>query len=179
MKIQSPAELKLPTINPQAEWRLSFSVPHRIFRYSPVKISSRQDSPVVWHTTQASDSPTVVPRLLVYSIQKILALPNSSQGFIFPGSSQDSFVSSPPGFIYPQQDSSSAYMRIHHIHIINIDVTYIASRIMTLHTTNSLPFQERSVNRRRSPSSGILSRNSSDVAQTWRHSDTYSRTTQK
>ena len=43
---------------------------------------------------------------------------------------------------YPQQDSSSAYMRIHHIHVINIDVTYIASYIITLHATNSLPFRK-------------------------------------
>ena len=125
-----------------------------------IRIFSSEDPlktgiPVDWHTTQTPDSPTVVPGFLIFNNQEILAIPCSSQGITFPGSSQDSFISSHPGFIYPQQDSSSAYMHIHHIHIINIDITYIASCIMTLNTTNSLPFQERSVDRQRSSSSEI------------------------
>ena len=54
-------------------------------------------------------------------------------------------------------------------------MTSCISYIMTLHTTNSLPFQVRSVDRQRSSSSEILSRNSSDVTQTRQHFDTYSR----
>ena len=62
-----------------------------------------------------------------------------------------------------------------HIHLHSYHITYIVSCIMTLHITNSLPFQVRSVERLESLSSEILSRNSSDVTQTRRHSDTYSR----
>ena len=113
-----------------------------------MKFFSRQASPEDWYTTQAPNSPSSSQQgCLILSNQKIPALPDSNQGIILPGGSQDSFIFSHLGFICPLQDSSSAHMRIHHVHIINIDITYIASCIMTLHTTNSLPFQERSVDR--------------------------------
>ena len=67
------------------------------------------------------------PRGVVYNPSPLF--PSNSQGIILPGSSQDAFIFSHPGFIYPQQDSSSAYIRIHCIHIINIHITYIASCI--------------------------------------------------
>ena len=82
--LQSPSEIKLPTVNPQDKSRLSVSVPHRIFRYSPVKISSRQESPVDWHTTQAPDSPTVVPRLLIFNDQRIFNPPQQSRIYFPP-----------------------------------------------------------------------------------------------
>ena len=87
------------------------------------------------------------PRRLVYNPSSLF--PSNSQGIILPGSSQEAFIFGHPGFTYPQQDNSSAYMRIH---LHSYHITYIASCIMTLHTTNPLPFQVRSVDRQRSSS---------------------------
>ena len=111
--LQSPAELKLPTINPQAEWRLSFSVPHRIFRYSPVKISSRQESPVDWHTTQAPDSPTVVPRLLIFNNQRIFNPLQQSRNY------------------FPRKQSRFFYLQPSRIHLSS------ARQLISLHAHSS------------------------------------------
>ena len=138
---------------PPTEWRFSFSK---------------------WRVTQAPGSPTVVPRLLIFNNRWFL--PSTAVA-------QDLFSLAVVKILLSSvvQDSSILSKIAHQptCAFITFISTYIASCIMTLHTTNFLPFQEGSVNRQRPSSSEILSRNSSDVTQTRWHSDTYSRFTQR
>ena len=135
--LNSPVEIFRNYHSPQVTKEFQFSssgpkIPQRLkILYSPSRmktliLSSSQDNQMFsnedllktritedWYTTQTPNSPSVVNKDVSSSAIKILAIPCSSQGFTFSDSSQDSIISGHPGSIYPQQDSLSAYMRIH------------------------------------------------------------------